>query len=76
MFTGTMDEMCSHSHALEYAKKIGDAVVAVESFSLRDHSYWSYASDKDFMDKLVAQLQTPQSEHEILVKKVEQMFLS
>ena len=56
MFTGTVDEMCSHSHALEYAKKIGDAVVAVESFSLRDHSYWSYASDADFMTKLVAQL--------------------
>ena len=31
MFTGTIDEMCSHSHALEYAKKIGDAVVAVDA---------------------------------------------
>ena len=76
MFTGTVDEMCSHSHALEYAKKIGDAVVAVESFSLRDHSYWSYASDEDFMTKLVAQLQTPASEQEQLAAKVEQMFLS
>ena len=39
MFVGTEDPICSHSHAKQAAKEIGDAVVHFESIEGKDH-FW------------------------------------
>ena len=62
MFTGTTDEVCPHEQALEYAKIIGNSVVQIYSFKDKMHGFWAYASDEDFMTKLVTELQVPTQE--------------
>ena len=59
MFVGAWDEVCPHDTALQYAKIIGDPVGQIYTFEAKMHGYWSYASDENFMQKLVTELQAP-----------------
>ena len=59
MFTGTLDEVCPRQQALDYAKIIGDPIQEIYAFKGKTHGFWAYASDEDFMQKLVTQLQAP-----------------
>ena len=65
MFSGLLDTTCPHDTAQEYAKKIGDDVVYFETWNTADHFFWPYASDEEFMNLLVAQLQPPTSDLEL-----------
>ena len=58
-FTGTDDLVCPRSTALKYAGDMFNSVRDIYTFEV-DHAFWSYASDQDFMTKLVLELQVPE----------------
>ena len=65
-FTGTDDLVCPRATALEYAGYMFDSVEDIYTYHV-DHHFWTYASDEDFMTKLVQELQIPTQEaHEFL----------
>lgn len=61
MFAGTADETCPYARAVETAKILGDTVTHFESIEGWDHFSFSDANNEWFMEKLLKELQVPET---------------
>ena len=75
MNVGTWDEVCPHSQAVNYKKILGDIVVDFKEYGEKDHGFWAYANDENFMQNLVAQLQPPTDLKQEFLSWISQMIL-